>query len=73
MRATLAFNGLTFTDEHTRQTKKKEAGVKYKNDICVGLCLKLLFESDWYFCNITLSGWFLKLLTRNEVSNNHFL
>ena len=33
-------------------------GVKYKNGICPGLCLKHFFESDWYFCNITMSGWF---------------
>ena len=41
---------------------KESLGVKFKEGICAKLCLKLCFESDWYFCNITKSGW-----------NNHFL
>ena len=32
---------------------KGSAGVKYKDDICKKLCLKLWFESDGYICNIT--------------------
>ena len=37
---------------------KESVGVKYKDDICAKLCLKLWFESDWYIRNITESGWF---------------
>ena len=37
---------------------KERVGVKYKDDIFAKLYLKLWFESDWYFCNITESGWF---------------
>ena len=33
-------------------------GVKLKDDIWAELCLKLWFESDWYFCNSTKTGWF---------------
>ena len=33
----------------------------------------LWFESDWHFCNITMSGWFWKQLSRKKVLNNHFL
>ena len=33
-------------------------GVTSKDGICAELCLKLWFESDWYFYNITDdSGW----------------
>ena len=35
---------------------KESTGVKWKEGICPELCLKLWFESDWYFCNITKSG-----------------
>ena len=57
-----------------RNTGSKESvGVKYKNGICAELCLKLWFESDWYFWNITDSGWFWKRLSRNKVPNNHFV
>ena len=31
------------------------------------------FESDWYFCNITKSGWFWKRLFKMKVLINHFL
>ena len=37
---------------------KESVEVKYKDDICTELCLKPWFESDWYFCNNTDSGWF---------------
>ena len=37
---------------------KENVGVKLKEGICAELCLKLWFESDWYFCNITKSEWF---------------
>ena len=30
---------------------KESVGAKYKNDISAELCLKLLFESIWYFCS----------------------
>ena len=28
-------------------------GIKFKEGICAELCLKLWFEGDYYFCNIT--------------------
>ena len=31
---------------------EENIGVKFKDVICPKLCLKLWFESDWYFCNI---------------------
>ena len=52
---------------------KKGIGVKFKDGICTELCLKLWFESDWHFCNITESRWFSKRLSRKKVLNNHFL
>ena len=52
---------------------KETVGVKFKESICTELCLKLWFQSDWYFCNITNSGWFLKATVQKECPNNHFL
>ena len=37
---------------------KESLGVKFKDRIYTEFCLKLWFESDWYFYNITESGWF---------------
>ena len=37
---------------------KESVGVESKEEICAKLCLKLWFESDWYFCNINESEWF---------------
>ena len=37
---------------------KENVGVKLKEVICTELCLKLWFESDWCFSNITKSEWF---------------
>ena len=51
---------------------KESLGVEFKCAIFAELCLKLWFESDWYF-DITESGWFWKRLSRNKVPNNHFL
>ena len=34
---------------------KENVGVKFKEDICADLFLKLWFESGWYICNITWS------------------
>ena len=50
----LAFCVVTVNDGHTEPS----AEVKYKDGICSELCLKLWFDSDWYLCNITESGWF---------------
>ena len=47
--------------------------VKFKDNICAESCLKLWFKNEWYFCNITESGWFWKRQPRNKVPNNHFL
>ena len=41
-------------------------------EICE-LWLMFWFENDWYFCNITKSGWFWKRLSRKKVLNNHSL
>ena len=46
---------------------------KFKDSICAESCLKLWFESDWYFCKITESGWFWKWQPRNNAPSNHFL
>ena len=37
------------------------------------IVLKLCFESDWYFCNITESELLWKRYSRNKVPNNHFV
>ena len=37
---------------------KESVGVKYKDGLCTGLCLKVWLESDWCLCNITESGSF---------------
>ena len=36
---------------------KESLGVKFKDGMYAKLHLKLWFESDWYFCNITWSQW----------------
>ena len=38
---------------------KDRLGVKFKDSICDELCLKLWFESDWYFFNI-IESWFFE-------------
>ena len=52
---------------------KENVGVRFKERICAELYLKLWSESDWYFYNITKSGWFWKRHSRKKVLNNHFL
>ena len=52
---------------------KESIGVKYKDGTYALLCLKLWFESDWYFCNITESGWFLKSTAQKQSSRSQFL
>ena len=52
---------------------KESLGVRFKDSICTEFCLKLWFESDWYFCNITESEWFWKQPFRNKGPNNYFL
>ena len=39
--------------------------VKFKEGICVELCLKLWFERDWYFWDINKSGC-LKVTVQKE-------
>ena len=34
---------------------KESLGVEFKDDICTGFCLKLCFDSAWYFYNMTKS------------------
>ena len=52
---------------------KESVGVKFKDAICAELCLRLWFESDLYFCNVTESGWFWKQLSRDKVPKSLFL
>ena len=52
---------------------KESEGVKSEDVICAELCLRLWFESDLYFCNVTESGWFWKHLARNKFPKNFFL
>ena len=68
-----AFCVVTINNNHANLGSRGSIGVKYKDDICGKLSLQLWFESDWYFCNITESGWFWKWLPKNKVPNNHFL
>ena len=60
---------VTVNQEHTKSSYKRKLMVKFKDSICTKLCLKLWFESEWYFCNISES----EKLYRNKVPNNHFL
>ena len=53
----VCFCVVTVNNKHTNLRSKGSVGVKHKDDISAELCLKLSFESDWYFCNITESGW----------------
>ena len=66
-----AFYVVTANDECMKPRFKRNLEVEFKDSACAELCLKLGFEKDWYCCNITLSGWFLKRLFR-KVPNNHF-
>ena len=36
---------------------RENLGIKVKDSICTELSLKLWFESDLYFCNITENGY----------------
>ena len=48
---------VTLNDQHTKpRFKNKLVQVKFKECMCTELCLKLWFESDWYFYNIAESG-----------------
>ena len=67
------FSVVTVNDEHENLDWKESLGVKFKDDICVEVCLKLWFESDWYFGGTTESGWFWKRFSTSKVPNNHFL
>ena len=51
---------------------KEKVGVKFKDGICAKLCLKVCFEHDWYFCNITESGWFLKAIVQKQSCKQSF-
>ena len=44
-----------------------------KGSISTELYLKVRFECDWYFCNITKSGWLWKQMFWDKILNNHFL
>ena len=64
---------LTLIKNIRNLSSKKSLWVQFNDSIQTELCLKLWFESDSYFCNITESGWFWKRLPRNKAWNNHFL
>ena len=46
------FHVVSINDKDTKPRFKKSLRLKYKGGISAKLCLKLWFESDWYFCNI---------------------
>ena len=48
-------------------SSEESVEVIYKDGICTKLCLKLWFESDWYFCNIIESGWFWKQSSKESL------
>ena len=53
-----AFSVLTVNDEHRKpRFTRKRTGYITRQHICQ-ILFKALFESDWYFCNITESRWF---------------
>ena len=54
----LLFVWYTFMMNIRNLGSKESLVVIFKDGICTKLCVKLWFESDWYFCNITESGWF---------------
>ena len=52
----LVFCVVNANDEHTKPWFKTNSfEIKFKDSISLKLCLKLWFESDWYFCSITES------------------
>ena len=53
----IAFCVVTVNNEHTKP-RFKSVGVKYIDSIYAKFFLKVWFESDWYFCNITDLRWF---------------
>ena len=53
-----AFYVVTVNDKHTNLGAQERVGVKYIDGLYAKFCLKLWFESDWYFCNMTESRWF---------------
>ena len=69
----LLFLSKPFMMNMRNQGSKENLVVKFKEGICVKLCLKLWFESGWVFCNINNSEWFWKRLSRKKVLNNHLL
>ena len=52
---------------------KGSVRVKCKDCICAELCLKLWFESDWYFRNIIESGRFKSNCPKTKFQTNTFL
>ena len=68
-----AFTAVSVYDERTKPRFERKRRDKFKEVIGAELCLKLWLGRDWYFCNITESGWFSKRLSRKKVVNNDFL
>ena len=49
---------LCSNDKHMKPRFTKSVGINYIVSMCTKFCLKLWFESNWYYCNITESRWF---------------
>ena len=60
-------------DKHTNTDLKVSVKVKFKNGICTELSLKLWFENELYFFNITKLGWFRKRQSKKKLLNKDFL
>ena len=52
---------------------KESLGLKFKDDKCAELSLKLWSERDSYFCNATESRRLWKHLYENIVPNSYFI
>ena len=48
-----AFCVVAVNNKHTGHRFKRKRRVNYEENICAKLCLKLWFESERYFCDIT--------------------
>ena len=56
-----AHSVVTVNNKQTKLGSQESVGVKFKEDICAEFCLKLWFENDLYFCNITQVRMVLKV------------
>ena len=69
-----AHSVVTVNNNRRNLGSQESVGVKFKEGICAEFCLKLWFENDLYFCNITLSqDGFESDCSEKKVLNNDFL